>query len=309
MVRAEGKPLTLSRTMTVGPNDNWLVVNTAGLNDGVLNSKVVRCRVNRVEMSPETIPRRWEWQGRDPPRIFSLNSYRGKKVTLEVTQAADGKPVYWKAAGIAEIPPAAYRLSRILKLAGKDNLQVPRGLGWALSSAGVDEQGKLALFDIHRLGGVVNFAVDDEDKLAPDELSNVLIGLAWTGSDKAFIASFGKLSSLKTLLLTGDARVSPDAVNKLQTAMPRLTIVRLDRTPSPVNAKCYVMMHNCTKRNVTVLWVNFRGKLVHPRTIGPGKLRTQQSRVGARYEAYLDGKLISKYAVISNDVWRIRSEN
>ena len=156
----------------------------------------------------------------------------------------------------------------------------------------------------------MNFSVDDdEDKLAPDELSNVLIGLDWTGGDKAFIASFGKLSGLRTLLLTGDARVSPDAVNKLQTAMPRLTIVRPDRTPSPVNEKCYVMMHNCTKRNVTVLWVNFRGKLVHPRTIGPGKLRTQQSRVGARYEAYLDGKLISKYVVISNDVWKIKSAN
>ena len=308
MVRAERKPLTLSRTLTVGAKDNWLVVNTAGLSDGVLGPRAVSFRVDRKETPPEKIPQKQEWQEQDPPQVFSLSPYRGKKVTLELTQAADGKPVHWKTAKIAEAPPAAYRLSRMLKLAGKGDLQIPRGLGWALRSGGIDERGKLALLDIHQLRGVVNFGMSGLPGMAPDELNNLLIGADWTGGDKAFVTKLGKLSGLKTLFLAGDAGISPAAVEKLQAQMPRLTIVRFERTPSPISAPCFMTMHNRTGRDVVVFWIGYTGKLSHSRTIKPNEQRKQRTHVGGRYEAYLDGKLISRCVVVPDHVWEIKQE-
>ncbi|MDP6635580.1 MAG: NPCBM/NEW2 domain-containing protein [Phycisphaerae bacterium] len=308
LISAENRPLVLSRTLTIGTEDNWLVVGASSLRKGVLGVQTVKVRVDGKEISPESTPSRQQWRDRDPPAMFALNRYKGEKVTIELTQTPDGNPVFWKVARVVEDPPAAYRLASILKNAGKGGRQVPRGLGWAIRSEGGGKVRGLALLNVHEFGGVVNFEAYGHDKISPDELSNVLIGGDWTGDDETLITNVSKLEGLGTLFVTGDSKASIGAIDKIQTAMPGLNIVRFDRTPSPVSAPCFITMHNRTGKDVNVLWIGYQGRLRHPRTVRPDERRKQRTHVGGRYEAYLDGKLVSRYVAVPDQVWAITAD-
>ena len=96
MVRAEKHPLVLSRRITIGSRDNWLTVDAGVFDDnGAYCPRAVSLRVDKEVIEPRKPPARQTWQTRDAPPVFSIGQYRGKKVTLELTQKPDTANLYW----------------------------------------------------------------------------------------------------------------------------------------------------------------------------------------------------------------------
>ena len=164
---------------------------------------------------------------------------------------------------------------------------------------------RLALLEIQRLGGVVNFYNPSVEKMRPNELGNVFVGADWKGGDETFMI-LAKVPSLKSLLLARDAGISEATVGKLRAAMPDLTIKLLDRTPSPKGAHCHFRLRNTLSKEVAVYWIDYNGQLKPLIKVGPGRNRALHSSVGARYEAHLDGKVISKFTASDDAVWEIK---
>jgi len=292
IIRAEKHPLVLSREVTVGPRDNWITVDTGVFDGDTFRPKPVTLRIDKKEAKPEVTPVRQDWQTRNAPPAFAIGKYRGKKITLELTQPAGGPGYYWQAARIADELPGEYRLARVLKKVGKDDMKVPMGLGWALQSDAVDDAGRLALLDIHRRGAVVNFWNPTVAPIRDSEFANILIGDKWTGGDKAF-STLAKVGGLKSLLLAGDAGVSDAAIEKLKGRRPDMTVRPFDRTPSAlVGRGCHMVLKNLRGKEVIVYWVDFNGKLSSPRKMKPNATAHQRSAFGCRYEAHIDGKLV-----------------
>ena len=305
MIRADRKPLVLTRTRELGPTDRWVIVDVDPMAGGPADAEAGGLRVDGRPVRPRPVPPKREWQPTGAPLLFPLAAVRGKKVSLELTQPAAGKPLHWRSARVADQPPAPYRLADILQRAGQGDLEVSRPLGWALQSATMGEEEKLAVLEIHRLGGVVNFWHAGMAALPADELSNVLIPAGWTGG-QAGLAIAEKLPRLKTLYLAADAGIGRPAAAKLAARMPKLKIVHLARTPSPQGAVCHFRMRNHGDEPVTIYWVNHDARLVLPREIKPhgeGRLRCM---VGCRYEAHRDGKVIDKYVVAPDGIWEIK---
>ena len=323
MLRAQGQPLRLSRRMKIGPTDKWLAVNV-GLPTGENpRPDVVALRVGRRKVQPRKVPIRQLWQSRPAPLVFPLAGHQGKKITLELTQPAGGKPLHWQAVSTLAVPPAAYRLVDIMTLVGKSDMQVPYELGVALQSDRISKQEKLAALEINQLGGMVNFRPGLTADVPLDTLANILVDKDWTGGDKTFIrtfAMFKRMSSLRTLLVTEDSRISDGAIAKLRAEMPKLTITRIvKRIPSLEGGKdCYVTWRNLTGKEVLVLYINPSGKLQGSRYLKPGQELKRKTRVGWSYEAHYlrwDHRQVSKYAplpplathVVTPDaVWDIR---
>ncbi len=115
MIRAEKHPLVFSREITVGPRDNWVTVDTGVFDGDTFRPKAISLRIDKKEIKPERAPIRQEWQERDAPPVFAIGQYRRRKVTLELTQPADGTGLYWQAARISDELPGEYRLASILK--------------------------------------------------------------------------------------------------------------------------------------------------------------------------------------------------
>ena len=297
MIRAEKHPLVFSREITVGPRDNWLTVDAGVFDaDGTFRPQAISVRIDNKEIKPEQTPIRQDWQKRNAAPAFSIGKYRRKKVTLELTQPAGGAALYWHGTGISDQLPGEYRLAGVLKKAGKADMKVPLGLGWALQSGAVSDPERLVLLEIHAFGGIVNFWNPTVDALRPNELNNLLVGRGWKGGDKAFM-TLAKMGSLKSLLVAGDAGVSAAAVEKLKAQMPDLIVRQFERTPSASGSPCrYGAVNRCDK-NVIVHWVDYEGQLSRPRTIRPNATAHLGTRSGARYEAYIDGKLIGTYHV------------
>ena len=297
MIRAEEHPLVFSREITVGPSDNWLTVDAGTFDaDSTFQPKAVSLRVDNKEIKPKQTPARQEWQTRDAAPVFSIGQYRRKKVTLELIQPAGGPGLFWNRAGISDQLPGEYRLAGALKKAGKTDMKVSMGLGWGLQSTSVDDAGRGALLEIHRLGGVVNFWNPLIERVRPGELGNVLVGCTWTGGDKGFM-TLAKVGGLKSLFLAGDAGVSAAAVEKLKAQRPDLTVRQFERTPSGLGPRCIHVARNLCDKDVIVQWVDFEGRHAHPRTIKPKAAIHLGSNSGVRYEAYIDGKLVSTYSV------------
>ena len=307
MVRAEKHPLVLSRQITIGPRDNWLTVDTGLFDDnGAYCPRAVSLRLDKEVITPMKPPARQTWQARDAPPLFSIGQYRGKKVTLELTQKPDAADLYWHRIEISNDPPGEYRVAGVLKKFGGN---ISRALGWALQSDALSDSERLAVLDIHRLGGVVNFQNSTVHNVRVNRLGNILIGNEWTGGDKAFMM-LAKLSSLKSLLLAGDAGISPATIEKLKALLPDLKIRKYEHTPSGIGGPCpHFARNNCDKA-VTVYWSNYQGNIVQARIIAPaGKIKIG-GLSGRRYKAYIDGKLIATYRVMPKPgvVWEIKHE-
>jgi hypothetical protein len=297
LIRAEKHPLVFSREITVGPRDNWLVVDTGVFDaDGTFCPKAISLRVDSKEIKPERTPMRQDWQERDAAPVFPIGQYRRKKVTLELTQPGRGPALFWHKVGISDPLPREYRLADVLAKAGKADMKVPRGLGWALQSATADDAEGLALLDVHRLGGIVNFSNPLVKRIEPGELGTVLIGSTWTGGDRGFM-TLAKVGGLKSLFLAGDAGISAAAVAKLKAQKPDLTVRQFERTPSGLGPPRRHGVRNGYDRDVMVRWVDFEGQLAPPRTVRPNRQLTLGRYSGGRYEAYIDDKLIATYHV------------
>jgi len=226
-------------------------------------------------------------------------------VVLELAQPPDGKPMHWRTAEVSRKLPPAYRLARVIALAKQGDLKVRWGLGWALQSAELSDAEKLALLEIQKLGGEVNFWNSAVERIPRNELGNVLVGSDWKGGDKTFTV-LQKVPSLKTLLLAWDAGVSSAAAAKLRAAAPGLTVRQFDRTPSLQGDRTHITLRNTTDKEVVVYWVSFEGQIGHPRTIKPRSERKQSCYNGSRYEAHVDDKLISKFRATPDAIWEIK---
>jgi len=305
MVRPEKHPLVFSRQITIGSRDNWLTVDTGVFgDDGAYRPRAVSLRVGKKVIKPEKRPLRQTWQIRDAPPVFAIGQYRGKKVALELTQAADGTSLYWHRMGISNDLPGEYYVAGVLK---KYGVEISRALGWALQSDALSDGEKLAVLDIHRLGGVVNFQNSTIHNVRQNRLGNILIGNEWTGGDKAF-TMLAKMSSLKSLLLAGDAGISVATVEKLKALRPDLKIRKYEHTPSGLGGPCIHFARNNCDKEVTVYWSNYEGNIVQARIIAPnGKIQIG-GRGGRRYKAYIDGKLVATYRVTLKPgvVWEIK---
>jgi hypothetical protein len=297
VIRAEKHPLVLSREVTVGPRDNWITVDTGTFDGDTFRPKAISLRIDKKEVKPELTPVRQEWHKRNAPPAFAIGQYRGKKISLELTQPADGAGLCWQAARIADELPGEYRLASVLRKVGKDNMKVPMGLGWALQSDALDDAGRVALLDIHGQGAVVNFWNPTIAPIRASQFANILIGEKWTGGEKAF-STLAKVGGLKSLLLSGDAGISDTAIEKLKAQRPDLTVRPFDRTPSAlVGRACHMVVKNLCSKEVIVYWADFNGKLAHPRKMKPNANVHQRSAFGCRYEAHIDGKLVETYIV------------
>ncbi len=105
MVRAEKHPLILSRQITIGPRDNWLTVDTGVFDDnGAYIPKAVSLRIGNDVIKPAKLPARQTWQTRAAPPLFAIGQYRGRTVTLELTQKPDAASLYWRGIGISNDP-------------------------------------------------------------------------------------------------------------------------------------------------------------------------------------------------------------
>jgi hypothetical protein len=319
MLQAGGQPLSLRREMKIGPADTWLAVHLGSPAGETPRPDAVTLHLGRRQVQPRKVPIRQHWQNRPAPLLFPLKEYQGKKITLELTQAAGGKPLHWQAVRTSSILPAAYRLVDIMELVGKKDMKVSRELGLALQSSRITKSEKLAALEISQLGGVVNF----RSVVIPDELVNVLVDVNWTGGDKTFIKSFTtfkKIPSLKMLLVTEKSGVSAGAIAKIQAEMPKLTVRRFaKRIPSPMKWKgCWVTWRNHTGKKVIVLFINEEGKLNFSRWLEAGQVMRRPARLQYSYEAHYarkdfttgeqfrDSLPLTSFLVTDGAVWDIR---
>jgi len=325
MLRAQGQPLKLSRGMTIGPTDKWLAVHV-GLPTGKNpRPDAIFLHIGEKQVQPRKIPIRQLWQDRPTPLVFGLDEYQGKKITLELTQPAGGKPLHWQAVSTLAVPPPAYRLVDIMELVGKSDMQVPYELGRALQSNRIARQEKLAALEVNQLGGIVNFAPSPMPGVPLDRLTNILVGRDWTGGDKTFVKTlitFKKMPSLKTLLVTKDSGVSDGAIAKLQAEMPKLTINRfIKRIPSADGGRSSpITWRNHYRKKLVVLWVDSQGKLNFSinRHLEAGQELKRHAFAGVRYETHYHRKdyanatdytfiqPLSTFVVVFNGVWEIK---
>lgn len=132
--------------------------------------------------------------------------------------------MHWQAVSISQVPPPAYRLVDIMKLAGKSDGHISQGLGRTLQSDHVGRDEKLAAVEISKLGGVVNH---NTTEASLDRVVNVMLGSDWKGGDKALIENapaFKRLPGLETLLVSEYSGVSHGAIARFQAEMPKATV-------------------------------------------------------------------------------------
>ena len=306
MIRAQGQPLRFSRTMTVAPADKWLAIHVSLSTGENPRPDAVALRVDGRQIQPRKIPTRQRWQDWPAPLLFALEEFQGKTVTLELAQAADGKPLHWQAVKTSEELPRAYHFARILELIGQSNLQLPLALGSALHSRRMNDQEIIALIEIYRNGGIMNFTHPTVGRYQSNDLNNVLVGEDWRGGDKTFMA-FQKVPSLKTLVLVEDSGVSIAAVEKLLAVMPNLEVEHFERLPSSPGENCTFWMQNRTGKEVEIYWISQGNNLsLRDRLDNTDNRKPHYSSVGCLFEAHVDGKRISKFTVTPGRIWEIR---
>jgi hypothetical protein len=291
MLRAEGRPLTLSREMTIQPSDRWLAVRL-GLPTGTNpRPDAVSLHVGGRRVEPRKIPLRQRWQRGPTPLAFPLEAYRGRKVTLELRQPPGGALLHWQAVKTSAKPPPPYRLVDTMARLGEDGVQVSHAFGRALLSGRMGEPEARAALAISRHGGIVNFKSPYEAEVSTDRPVNVLVGKEWRGGDAAFTGSFATLKrmpALETLLVTHDSGVSRDAVARARAELPGLTVKRFARrVPSVMGGPhCNVTWRNLTQKELLILYINAKGGLQGSRYLKPGQEMRRPSQVGSSYEAH-----------------------
>jgi len=324
MLRVERQPMRLRREMTIGPGSTWLVVRLGLETAENPRPDVVALYVNQREVRPRKMPIRQRWQERPTPIVFSLERYKGRKVTLELTQPPGDKPLLWSAVRTSATAPEPYRLVDALALAHLGDSHVPYALAQVLQSTRIGRREKQAVLEIRQLGGVVNYRPCGTAGTA-DGLGNLLVGRDWTGGDKTFVkafATFRKMPSLRTLLVTRASGVSDGAIARLRTDMPALTVHRfIKRIPSAEGGRGgNVTWRNGCQRDLAILWVDPQGVLTFSSTprLTPGQELKRHAFAGIRYEAhflrrdftraedYLFTQPLSTFNAAPDAVWEIK---
>jgi len=115
-LQAGKHPLVLSRSIAVGPDDNWLTVGAGQFAAaGTSRPAAASLRIDNKEIKPEEPPIRQAWQRKDAPMVFAVRQYRRKKVTLELTQPTGSTEVFWHTVGLSDELPQEYRIAAALK--------------------------------------------------------------------------------------------------------------------------------------------------------------------------------------------------
>jgi hypothetical protein len=305
LIQAQKQPLSLSREMMIGSADKWLAVYLSIPSGESPGSEAVNLRIGTRQIQPQKIPTRQSWQDWGAPLLFNLDEYQGKSVTLELTQLAGGKPLHWRAVKFSKRLPAAYRLAHVLERAGHADLAINQGLGQLLQSPQMNDPEKLALIEIYQHGGIIEFNRQTLKVTQPGYPYNVLVGEDWKGGDTTFMA-FQNVRSLTSIVVIEGSGVSIAAGEKLMAVIPDLELSRLERIPSTEGKRCSFWMQNHTGNQVEIYWITTGGKLSLRDTLhNTSGRKVHHSNVGCRFEAYVNGKQVSKFTVTPGRIWKI----
>jgi hypothetical protein len=170
----------------------------------------------------------------------------------------------------------------------------------------MNDEERIALIEIYRNGGIMNFRSSSLKTARPGDLDHVLVGEDWAGGDKTFKA-FEKTPSLQSVLLVKGSGVSIAAIEKLQAAMPGLKVEHFERPPSPSGERCTFWMQNRTGKEVELYWIDQGGKLsLRDKLNKTDHRKHHYSHVGSRFEAHVEGKAVSKFTVQLGRIWEIK---
>jgi len=322
-VRPEARPLVLSREITVGPDDKWLVVDGGYTGGGDLHVGSVTLHVADAAIPEEKIPIKQAWMRRGFPLVFPIAKYKGKKVTFEMKRAAGGRPLYWRRIAVTGRLPAPYRLARVLEGFGKGDMKVTPGLAGILLSNHVNREGKLTALEVNRLGGEINYrgflhgwdGFYRTGWFDGGYFVTTLIGCEWTGGDKG-LALLKKLLGLRLVILTRSSGVSKQVADKLKKEMPNIQIIPVHKSPSAwYSPRCSITVRNIGSKEVALFHNNQWGGLQGFARLKPGEQLKRTSGIGKRYEAHLattkdhnKSKPISRFVANPNAVWDIKSQ-
>jgi len=320
-VSLQGRPLTLSRELTVRDDYKWLIVD-GGYGDGAdIHTGSVTLHVAGSEVAAEKLPVKQLWMRRGPPLVFPIAKYKGKKVTFEMKRAGGGRPLYWRRIAVTGELPILYRLARVLEGFGKGGMRVRPGLAGILASNHVSKQVKETALEVHRLGGEVNyrglvttwFGLDPTGQMDGGRIVNALIGCDWKGGDNGLML-LKKLPGLEFVALTRTSGVSKQAVARLKTAMPDVRFFSCHRSPSAsYSPRCSITVRNGGGKEVSLFFLSHWGGLHGFARLKTGQQIKRTSGIGVRYEAHLitrdynKSKPISRFIANPNAVWDIKS--
>jgi len=321
VVAARGRPLKMSRKMTIYRSNKWLVVDAGYLDGSRQDPKSVTLKIDGEEIAPEKIPIRQYWR-RAAPLIFPIEKHHRKEVTVVLTQRADGKAMYWRQIAVTTKVPYAYRLVSALKELGKNDMQVSRGVGLELQRSSRLNDRIKEVVEFEQKGGVANYYNQLHSYYYGSRVSKgiggVTIGPNWRGGDKGFMA-LQHLSWVWYAVVTKDSRVSENALRGLQKikrgpdGRSGFRLHRTERMPSSrFGIPCGLMIRNRRRKEIAVFRIDGYGRPECPRKIKPGaeiKIRTTD---GSRYEAhepklhYRKSKPIAGCDVKGGTVWEIK---
>ena len=322
-IRPDAQPLVLSREITIGPADKWLVVDGGYVAGGDLHVGSVTLHVGKTTIPEEKMPIKQLWMRRGPPLVFPIAKYKGKKVTFEIKRAAGGRPLYWRRIAVKRELPASYLLAQVLEGFGKGGMKVRPGLAGILASNSISKQVKETALEIHRLGGEVNyrglvttwFGLDPTGQMDGGRIINALIGCDWKGGDNGLML-LKKLPGLEFVALTRTSGVSKQAVARLKTAMPNVRFFSCHRSPSAsYSPRCSITARNIGSKEVALFLLDHWGNLHGLARLKPGEQLRQTSGIGKRYEAHLaitrdpnKTKPISRFIANPNAAWDIKNK-
>ena len=319
-VQPQNQPLVLSKTIPVGPDDKWIVVDGGYLGGGDIHIGSVTLHVGDQAIPATKLPVKYPWMRRGPPLVFPIAGYNGKKISFELRRGA-GRPIFWRRIDVTRQLPDSYRLAAALVKFGTKDITVTPGLAGVLASDRPSKQLKETALEIHRLGGEVNyrgqvtlwFEMDHSKQPDGGDIVNALIGCDWKGGDNG-LALLKKLPRLQYMALTRTSGISKQAHARLRNEMRHIRIYSCHRTPSAAySPRCSFTVRNSSGKEVHLLLLSTRGHLIGFTRLKPGHQIKRTSGIGARYEAHLitkdynKSKPVSRFTATPNSAWDIKT--
>jgi len=109
-VQVQAKPISIRRKVSIGPNDNWLLIQATSP-PGAAKANVVEVSIDGKSLGQKSIPVRDTKNLLASPLLYPVTSLQGKTVTLVVTQLPGGDGlVDWKAIRMIERVPTLFKL-------------------------------------------------------------------------------------------------------------------------------------------------------------------------------------------------------